>query len=68
MIKINSEFCKGCDLCIESCPKNVYMKSNDANKKGVYLPKPENEEECNVCHLCELMCPDQAILVEDEND
>lgn len=67
MIKIDSELCKGCDLCIESCPRHVYQKSSKENKKGVYLPFPENEEKCNKCHLCELMCPDQAITVEDED-
>jgi 2-oxoglutarate ferredoxin oxidoreductase subunit delta len=67
MIKINSELCKGCDLCIESCPKNVYIKSSKENKKGVYLPCPKNEKDCNKCHLCELMCPDQAIIVEEDN-
>lgn len=69
MIKIDSELCKGCDICIESCPKHVYVKSSKENKKGVYLPFPENEEECNKCHLCELLCPDQAITVYNtEND
>ncbi|MBZ9571176.1 ferredoxin family protein [Methanobrevibacter sp. TMH8] len=68
MIKIDSELCKGCDICIASCPKHVYVKSSKENKKGVYLPCPENEEECTKCHLCELLCPDQAITVEDNND
>ncbi len=68
MIKIESDLCKGCDLCIESCPKHVYIKSSNENKKGVYLPCPVNEVECNKCHLCELMCPDQAITVEDIDD
>ncbi|RBQ23881.1 hypothetical protein ALNOE001_06390 [Candidatus Methanobinarius endosymbioticus] len=64
MIKIKSDLCKGCDICIESCSKNVYTKSSKENKKGVYLPCPDNQENCNNCHLCELMCPDQAITVE----
>ena len=67
MIKIDSELCKGCDICIELCPKHVYVKSSKENKKGVYLPFPENEKECNECHLCELLCPDQAITVDDED-
>ena len=65
MNKIDSELCKGCDICIEFCPKHVYVKSSKENKKGVHLPFPENEKECNNCHLCELMCPDQAITVGD---
>ncbi|MCL2687222.1 MAG: ferredoxin family protein [Methanobrevibacter sp.] len=70
MIKIDSELCKGCDICIEFCPKDVFIRSSKANKKGVYLPIFENEEKCNKCHLCELSCPDQAVTVygEDTND
>jgi len=69
MIKIDSELCKGCDICIEFCPKQVYIKSSKENKKGVYLPFPEHEEKCNKCELCELSCPDQAITVyDDESD
>ena len=67
MNKVDSELCKGCDICVEFCPKEVYIKSSEQNKKGVYLPFSENEENCNKCHLCELMCPDQAITIEDEN-
>lgn len=68
MIKIKSDLCKGCDICIESCPKHVYTKSSKENKKGVYLPCPLNEGDCNNCHLCELMCPDQTITVEDNEN
>ena len=66
MIIVDPILCKGCDICIESCPKQIYAKSKDVNKKGVYLPYAENEEECNKCHLCELLCPDQAITVVDD--
>ncbi|MGL4670177.1 MAG: 4Fe-4S dicluster domain-containing protein [Methanobacteriaceae archaeon] len=68
MIKIDADLCKGCDLCIISCPKEVYGKSNVSNKKNIYLPVVENEEECTKCHICEIICPDQAITVSDDND
>ena len=66
MIKVDSNLCKGCNICIENCPQNVYEKSSKMNKKGVYLPYPKNEKKCKKCHLCELLCPDQAITVEGE--
>jgi 2-oxoglutarate ferredoxin oxidoreductase subunit delta len=68
MIKINPDLCKGCDICLESCPKKVYEKSDIANKKGVQLPVPKNIENCVKCHLCELMCPDQAIFVGEDDE
>jgi len=68
MIIVDPDLCKGCDICIEFCPRNVYGRSKEANKKGVYLPYIDNGEECTKCHLCELLCPDQAITVEEEDD
>ncbi|MCL2115922.1 MAG: ferredoxin family protein [Methanobrevibacter sp.] len=68
MIIVNPDLCKGCDICIESCPRQVYAKSEELNKKGVCLPYLDNEEKCRKCHLCELLCPDQAIIVEEEDD
>lgn len=67
MIKIDSNLCKGCDLCIISCPKDVYGKSNVSNTKNIYLPNVENEKNCTQCQVCEIICPDQAIVVSDNN-
>ncbi|MBP2143237.1 2-oxoglutarate ferredoxin oxidoreductase subunit delta [Methanococcus voltae] len=63
-ITINEEYCKGCDICIQVCPKDVYEKSKQLNKKGIYPPKPVNPNECTHCNLCVLQCPDQAIDVD----
>jgi 2-oxoglutarate ferredoxin oxidoreductase subunit delta len=68
MIEVNLDFCKGCYICIEVCPKSVYTISDRSNKKDIKLPAPLNEKNCIKCHLCELECPDQAIYVEDKND
>ena len=38
MIIIDSKLCKGCDICINVCPKKVYSKSDRVNAKNVYLP------------------------------
>ncbi len=64
MIFVNSNLCKGCDICIATCPKNVFEKSKDKNDKEVFLPFPKNIEACTECGLCELSCPDQAITLE----
>ena len=60
MIIIDSKLCKGCDICIATCPKNVYSKSDKVNTKNVYLPFPEHEEGCTKCGLCELSCPEMV--------
>jgi len=63
-IIIDENYCKGCDICIEVCPKDVYKKSDKLNKKGIYPPNPVNKNECTSCQLCILQCPDQAITLE----
>jgi 2-oxoglutarate ferredoxin oxidoreductase subunit delta len=68
MITIDKNLCKGCNICTEFCPQKVYEKSKTLNKKGVYLPVPQNEEKCKKCNLCCLLCPDQAIKVDENNE
>ena len=59
-VRINKEWCKGCGICVEFCPKNV-LELDD--KEKVYPARPED---CIACQLCELRCPDLAIEVATE--
>jgi len=52
------KWCKGCGICVEFCPKNVLKIAEDGK---VIVDK---QEDCTSCTLCELRCPDFAILVE----
>ena len=62
-IVINPDYCKGCSICIEFCPKNVLQASKDINAKGYRLPEPRDIEACTQCQLCVIVCPDLAIAV-----
>ena len=68
MITINEDLCNGCNLCKEFCPLKVYEESKIPNKKGIHVPCPKNENKCTKCGLCILMCPDQAIAVDDKDE
>ena len=59
LIEINEQWCKGCGICVEFCPKKVLAM----NRRG----KPEviDLESCTKCQLCDLRCPDFAITVEE---
>ena len=56
-IIINIKWCKGCDICIAFCPKNVLGKSEKGKAQVIHGGN------CNKCGICEMMCPDLAIEV-----
>jgi 2-oxoglutarate ferredoxin oxidoreductase subunit delta len=58
---ITRERCKGCELCIEFCPRDVLAKSDDFNPKGYHYPVVRNDD-CINCRLCLTVCPEYAIF------
>ena len=62
-VHIIAERCKGCNFCIEFCPRNVLAESKEFNSKGYHPPEIADIEACVYCQLCELICPEFAIYV-----
>lgn len=60
-LEITSEWCKGCDICVAFCPKNV-LELDSSGKAVVARP-----EDCIWCGDCEIRCPDMAIRIVTEN-
>jgi 2-oxoglutarate ferredoxin oxidoreductase subunit delta len=58
------ERCKGCEVCVHFCPKDVLSISDERNAKGYRIPKLSNgeAEECVNCGFCTLVCPEFAIF------
>lgn len=67
-ITIDEACCKGCNICLTACPKNIFVKSRKRNKYGTSMPGIDHAEECVVCRMCERLCPDGAIDVEAEGE
>lgn len=61
---IAPERCKGCALCVGSCPKDILEMSKDTNGQGVHFPVCIDEAKCIACSFCAIMCPDAAIEIE----
>ncbi|GAB4183823.1 MAG: hypothetical protein Kow00108_21150 [Calditrichia bacterium] len=56
-LNIYPKWCKGCGICWELCPRNTLDVAKDGK---VYIKDPAS---CTACMICELHCPDYAIIV-----
>jgi len=64
-IQINRDWCKGCGICVQFCPKKVLEL--DREDKAIAV----RPEDCICCRMCEMRCPDLAVeikLEEGDND
>ncbi|MDR1585223.1 MAG: 4Fe-4S binding protein [Prevotellaceae bacterium] len=62
-VVVNTERCKGCDLCVVACPSDVLSLSKDANGKGYNYSYTASPGECIGCSACAYVCPDACITV-----
>lgn len=62
-IEINQELCKGCELCIQFCPKKLIKLSDSINAAGYNPSSFDGAKECTGCATCALVCPEVAIEV-----
>lgn len=63
-VEISVEGCKGCSLCVISCPSDcLALNTSDTNSFGLHYATLVNEDECIACMNCAVVCPDAAITV-----
>jgi 2-oxoglutarate ferredoxin oxidoreductase subunit delta len=62
-IEVNDLFCKGCELCVSSCPQDVLALDMDRLTAKGYHPAHLTGEGCTGCAICAVVCPDAAITV-----
>ena len=61
--KIDNELCIGCGICVQICPMDVFRMDEDSKKAIIRYP-----EDCMLCELCVLDCPEEAITVTPEKN
>ena len=59
--QIDYILCQGCKTCYEICPTDVFRWDDDDSKPLIEYP-----EDCQVCDLCMIECPEDAISVTPE--
>lgn len=62
-IEVDIEKCKGCGICIVSCPTKVLQLARNVNGKGYNYAEMENPDNCTGCTSCGMVCPDSVITV-----
>lgn len=61
---IDSDRCKGCELCVEFCPRHVLAMAKTLNTSGFHFPQTLPDGECTGCRQCAIICPEAAIEIE----
>ncbi|HZH73482.1 MAG TPA: ferredoxin family protein [Mariniphaga sp.] len=62
-IIVDTEACKGCEVCIEACPQDVLALNHSVNNKGYNYCYMNTPEDCTGCANCAIVCPDTVISV-----
>ena len=60
-IKVDSEKCKGTEICLSVCPRNCFEMSEERD-----LAIFKREQDCVQCSACIVQCPFDAIQFEDQ--
>ena len=58
---LNRIFIIGCGTCVASCPMDVIRLDKKIKKSKIVYAK-----DCQICHLCRMYCPVDAITISPE--
>jgi 2-oxoglutarate ferredoxin oxidoreductase subunit delta len=60
-VTINVEECKGCGLCVESCPPRCLALADELSSYGVH-PAQYTGAGCSGCGVCFYACPEPGAI------
>lgn len=59
---VDTEKCKGCEVCVVACPQKCLSLGQHLNMKG-YLYVEHDATNCVGCATCAIICPDSVLTV-----
>lgn len=62
-VVIDTEMCKGCDLCIDACPPRVLVMTTGSTVNTRGYAYPRLLAGCTGCRACSQICPDFVFQV-----
>ena len=62
-VVVDTERCKGCEVCVVSCPTQTLALAKEVNGKGYNYACVVNADNCTGCTNCAVVCPDGVITV-----
>ncbi|UCC43123.1 MAG: 4Fe-4S binding protein [Candidatus Zixiibacteriota bacterium] len=62
-IAVDKNHCKGCELCVKSCPQGIISLSKEITLRGYFYALMHDPSRCLGCRICAIVCPDAAIEV-----
>ncbi len=60
-VTVDAEECKGCGLCVESCPPKCLELAPELSHQGVH-PAQYTGEKCTGCGICFYCCPEPGAI------
>jgi len=58
---IDVDECKGCGLCVESCPPRCLLLARELSAYGVH-PARYTGKDCTGCGICFYCCPEPGAI------
>ncbi len=60
-VRIEADQCKGCRLCVETCPSHCIVIGSKINKIGYQYARFQTYA-CTACGLCFYVCPEPGAI------